>query len=174
MNAQVVRYTLVTKGDLLAKLFSLTRWGGALKDWGGPHLGERPTVFIALLMPKKTTELMHFDIGIAAQTIQLAATSRGWGCCIIKSFDQAASAELLKIPTEMQIALLLGLGVAKEKRVIAPMPADGSFKYWRDPHGVHYVPKRSLEELIVARYCHRIRASLSLATGKPVTHVHTL
>lgn len=49
----------------------------------------------------------------------------------------------------MEIALLMGLGVAKEKRVIAEMPADGSFTYWRDADGVHHVPKRSLDELIV-------------------------
>jgi nitroreductase len=152
MNAQVLRYILVGKGETLDKLFPLSRWGGALKDWGGPHPGERPTAFIALLLPEKATELMCFDAGIAAQTVQLAATSKGWGCCIIKSFDHAGAAALLKIPAGMQIPLLLGLGVAREKRVIAPMPADGSFKYWRDADGVHHVPKRDLKELVVARY----------------------
>jgi hypothetical protein len=26
---------------------------------------------------------------------------------------------------------------------------NGDFKYWRDPDGVHHVPKRDLDELIV-------------------------
>ena len=48
--------------------------------------------------------------------------------------------------------LVLGLGVAKEKRVVAPMPEGGATAYWRDTEGVHYVPKRSLEDLIIARF----------------------
>jgi nitroreductase len=151
-NAQVLRFTLVSWGETCRKLFSLTRWAGALKDWGGPHPGERPTAFIAILMPENGNHLVCFDVGIAAQTIQLAAASRGWGCCMNQSFDHAAVRELLKIPSGMKVLLVLGLGVAKEIRKIAPMPADGSFVYWRDAQGVHHVPKRSLSELVAARY----------------------
>ena len=56
------------------------------------------------------------------------------------------------MPEGMKIALVLGLGVAKEKRVLAPMPADGSFGYWRDAEGVHHVPKRPLDELVLKRF----------------------
>jgi len=52
----------------------------------------------------------------------------------------------------MKVALVLGLGVAKEKRVVAPMPENGATTYWRDAEGVHHVPKRSLEDLIAARF----------------------
>ncbi|MDR3358676.1 MAG: nitroreductase family protein [Desulfovibrio sp.] len=151
-NAQVLRFTLVSRGETCRKLFSLTRWAGALKDWGGPHPGERPTAFIAILMPGNGNHLVCYDVGIAAQTMQLAAASRGWGCCMIQSFDQTAAPELLNIPSDMKIALVLGFGVAGEIRVVAPMPADASFTYWRDAQGVHHVPKRDLSELVAARY----------------------
>ncbi|MDY3810863.1 nitroreductase family protein [Desulfovibrio sp. PG-178-WT-4] len=151
-NAQELRFILVGPGETCQKLFSLTRWAGALKDWGGPHPGERPTAFIAVLMPESGKELLCYDTGIACQTIQLAATSRGWGCCIIQAFDHKAAPELLGVPEGMKIALVLGLGVAKEKRVLAPMPADGSFGYWRDAEGVHHVPKRPLDELVLKRF----------------------
>lgn len=143
---------LVGPGETCRKLFSLTRWAGALKDWGGPHPGERPTAFIAVLMPENGRELVCYDTGIACQTIQLAAASRGWGCCIIQSFDHKAVPELLGAPDGMKIALVLGLGVAKEKRALAPMPADGSFGYWRDAQGVHHVPKRLLHEIVLKRF----------------------
>ena len=52
----------------------------------------------------------------------------------------------------MKIALVLGLGAAKETRVVANMPESGATTYWRDAEGVHHVPKRSLEDLILARY----------------------
>ncbi|MDR1660679.1 MAG: nitroreductase family protein [Desulfovibrio sp.] len=151
-NAQTLRFTLVSRGETCQRLFSLTRWAGALKDWGGPHPGERPTAFIAILMPESGNHLVCYDVGIAAQTIQLAATSRGWGCCMIQTFDHAAVPELLKIPSGMKVALVLGLGVAREIRRVAPVPADGSLAYWRDAEGVHHVPKRDLSELVAARY----------------------
>ncbi|MDR1777453.1 MAG: nitroreductase family protein [Desulfovibrio sp.] len=151
-NAQTLRFTLVGPGQTCNELFSLTRWAGALKDWGGPHPGERPTAFVVILMPEDAGELVRFDVGIAAQTIHLAANSKGWGCCMIQSFDHVAVPKLLQIPSGMKPALVLGLGVAKEIRKVAPMPADGSFAYWRDEQGVHYVPKRGIAELIAARF----------------------
>ncbi|GHU91914.1 nitroreductase [Deltaproteobacteria bacterium] len=151
-NVQSLRFTLVGPGETCKKLFSLTKWAGALKDWGGPHEGEQPTAFIAVLMPADAGQLVCFDVGIAAQTMQLAACSRGWGCCMIQSFDHSAASALLHVPTGMKIALLIGFGVAKETRVVVPMPADGAFAYWRDAQGVHYVPKRDLKELVAARY----------------------
>ena len=151
-NAQELRFMLVGNGETCQKLFSFTRWAGALKDWGGPHPGERPTGFVVILMPEKGKDLACFDVGIAAQTMQLAATSRGWGCCMIQSFDHQAAPALLNVPQDMKIGLVLGLGVAKETRVVARMPESGATTYWRDAEGVHHVPKRSLEDLILARY----------------------
>ena len=151
-NAQELRFVLVGNGEACQKLFALTRWAGALKDWGGPHPGERPTAFVAILMPQSGKDLACFDVGIAAQTIQLAATSRGWGCCMIQSFDHQAAPALLNVPEDMKIALVLGLGAAKETRVVANLPESGATTYWRDAEGVHHVPKRSLEDLILARY----------------------
>lgn len=151
-NAQELRFISVMQGSTLDCLFPLTRWAGALKDWHGPEQGERPTAFIATLMPEHAGYLICYDVGIACQTIQLAATSRGWGACMIQSFNHAEAAKLLNVPSGLKIALLVGLGVAVEKRVVAAMPADGSFTYWRDEDNVHHVPKRSLAELLVDKY----------------------
>ncbi len=151
-NAQELRFITVNAGETLDRLFSLTRWAGALKDWNGPVPGERPTAFIAVLMPERGGDILCFDAGIACQTIQLAATSRGWGDCIIYSFDRSKTHDLLNVDKAYKIALLIGLGVALEKRVVAPMPPDGSFVYWRDENQVHHVPKRPLAELIAGRF----------------------
>ncbi|MBQ7606573.1 MAG: nitroreductase family protein [Desulfovibrionaceae bacterium] len=149
-NAQVVRFIEVT-GEACEKVFPLTHWAMALKDWKGPAEGERPTAFLALLLPEKADALASVDLGIVAQTIQLAAHSRDLGCCIIKSFELGKMTELLPVPEGYVISLVLGLGVAAEKRVVSDVPEDGSLSYWRDEAGTHYVPKRSLSDLIVAR-----------------------
>jgi len=149
-NAQVLRYALVSSPEKCSELFPHTRWAGALKDWDGPAEGERPTAYIAIFSPKESTALMHMDVGIAAQTIQLAAHTRGIGCCMHASFERPACAALLRVPEEMQIALILALGMAKEERRLAPMPANGDFAYWRDAQGAHHVPKRAVSELVLA------------------------
>ena len=151
-NAQDLRFILVGPGETCTRLFALTRWAGALKDWGGPQPGERPTGFIALLLPAKGNDLHLVDAGIAAQTMQLAAASRGWGCCIMQAFDHQAAPQLLAVPAEYAMTLVLAFGAANEKRVLAPMPTTGNAPYWRDAQGVHYVPKRELKDLALPRY----------------------
>ena len=149
-NAQVLRYVLVSSPEKCAELFPHTRWAGALKDWGGPAEGERPAAYFAILSPDKSTAVMHMDIGIAAQTIQLAAHTRGIGCCMHASFERPACMDLLRVPEGMNIGLILALGMAREERRLAPMPANGDFTYWRDAQSVHHVPKRTVPELVLA------------------------
>lgn len=151
MNAQKLRFMLVTQGDTSDKLFGLVRFAAAIKD-GTPEKGERPTGWIVVLLPQDGGELNFYDVGITCQTVQLAATSLGWGCCMIKSFDVQGVRELLGIDADMKPGLVLALGVAKEKRVIAAIPDDGSCKYWRDEDRVHHVPKRTVDDLVCARF----------------------
>ncbi len=147
-NAQVLRYVAAQSKNACDAIFPHTRWAGILK-WDGPIAGERPTGYIAILSPEKSTKLVHMDVGIAAQTIQLAAQSKGIGCCMHASFNPKECAEIFEVPEGMEIALLLGLGIEKERRLVAEMPDDGSFAYWRDDEGVHYVPKRPLNEVLL-------------------------
>lgn len=149
-NAQELRFITISSASLCNELCARVKWASALQGWNGPGSGEKPTAFIALLGPAKAGELVYIDAGIASQTIQLAASSRGWGCCILYSFERPDTARLLAIPDDLKLLLLLALGEAGEKRVIDSMPKDGSFNYWRDVEGVHHVPKRELEELIIA------------------------
>ncbi|MBQ9537014.1 MAG: nitroreductase family protein [Desulfovibrionaceae bacterium] len=150
-NAQQLRFIEVL-GKTCKELFPLTHWAMALKDWGGPAEGERPTAFLGLLIPKNPAPTTYIDCGICAQTIQLAAHSRGYGCCIIKSFEQNQAQSLLQVPSDLQLELLLGLGVASEERKVVDVPESGSLNYFRDANNVHYVPKRAREELIIARF----------------------
>lgn len=151
-NQQALRYSLIEKGPVCDALFAKTVWAAALKDWGGPHPGERPTAFIVMSQPADAGQLTWVDLGIAAQTIQLAATSRAWGCCILASFDADACRTLCRIPENLAPRLVLGLGKAAETRKIAPVPADGKLAYWRDAAGVHHVPKLSLDQLVIGRF----------------------
>lgn len=151
-NAQQLRYSLVGPGETCRRLFGMTKWAAALKDWGGPFPGERPTGFIVMSMPKNAGDLVWLDTGIAAQTIQLAASSRDWGCCMIASFDHSGVSELVQLPDDLRPTLVLGLGVAKEVRRVTDVPESGALGYWRDAEQVHYVPKLALDKLILNRF----------------------
>lgn len=150
-NAQQIRFIEVLS-ETSQKLFPLTVWAAALAGWKGPHEGERPTAFLGLLIPKNANSLTWVDLGIVSQTIQLAAHSRGFGCCIIRSFNQKESRELLGVPEDYELALVLGLGVACEERKVVSVASNGSLNYYRDEKGVHYVPKRSREELVIRTF----------------------
>jgi hypothetical protein len=62
--------------------------------------------------------------------------------------SQAKLMELLGIPDQYQIINVIALGKPIEKVVIDEIK-DGDFKYWRDENGVHHVPKRTVDELIL-------------------------
>ena len=151
-NAQILRFITVSGGKVCDELFALCKFAGALKGWDGPAKGERPTGFIAILMPASGGNLACYDTGIACLAMQLGATSRGLGCCIVQSFNKTRAESLLQTPENMQIALVCAFGAAVEKRVVDVPGPDGSLAYWRDDAKVHHVPKLSLSELIVGRF----------------------
>ena len=151
-NAQVLRYAVVATPEGCAALFPLLKWAGYYHDWVGPEAGERPAGYIVLLGEAgKREQVTSIDAGIAAQTIQLAAASRGIGSCIFMTFNPRDVGRMLELPDGVAPLLVLALGMEKEVRCIESMPADGSVKYWRDEQGVHHVPKRSLEEVVIVR-----------------------
>jgi hypothetical protein len=57
--------------------------------------------------------------------------------------------ELLKIPATLDILLVIALGKPKETVILEEVGHDGGIKYWRDDQGVHHVPKRRLEDIIL-------------------------
>lgn len=148
-NAQVLRFVSVSGPALCDELFSHTRWGGALKEGGSPPEGQRPTGYIGILWPQGSTALVHIDAGIAAQTMQLAAKTKGWGCCMHASFDRGHCPRIMQVPEGMEMGLILALGQCNEVCTIETLPADGSVNYWRDADLGHHVPKRALADILV-------------------------
>jgi nitroreductase len=88
------------------------------------------------------------DDGIAAQSMLLTAVEQEFGGCIIGSVQREKLRDLLEIPDNYKIIQVLALGKPAEKVVIDEVAA-GDIKYYRDKNGIHHVPKRSLDELII-------------------------
>ena len=152
-NLQPLKYILSCQPRINAEIFSCLAWAAYLKDWPGPGPGERPSAFIVILGDTNISKEFGVDHGIAGQSILLGAREKGLAGCMLASINRKELRKILNIEAHFKILLVLAIGKPKEEIVIETVGPDGSIRYWRDAEGVHHVPKRPLQELIVA--CHR-------------------
>jgi nitroreductase len=148
-NLQPLKYIICSDPELNARVFPTTMWAGYLKDWPGPEEGERPAAYIVILGDTEISKGFGCDHGIAAQSIMLGAAEKGLGGCMIGSIDRETLREVLDIPARYDILLILALGYPKETVVLEDVGPDGDIKYYRDSAGVHHVPKRTMDEIMV-------------------------
>lgn len=148
-NLQPLKYLLANDRKKNEDIFSCLAWAGYLKDWPGPAPGERPAAYLVILGDKEISQDFGCDHGIAAQSILLGAREKGLAGCMIGSIQRERLRELLKLPERYDLLLVIALGKPKEEVVLEEVPLGGSIKYWRDEQGVHHVPKRRLEEIIL-------------------------
>jgi nitroreductase len=148
-NLQPLKYILSNEPEKNAKIFACLAWAGYIKNWPGPGEGERPSAYVVVLGDTHIAKSFGCDHGIACQNILLGAVEKGFGGCIIGSINRDRLREGLKIPDHLEILLVVALGKPKETVVIETVGPDGDIKYWRDSQGVHHVPKRSLEDIII-------------------------
>jgi nitroreductase len=150
-NRQPLKYFLSCDAETNAMIQPLTGWAGSLPQLHLPPVGHRPTAFIVILVDQTITpEIRHADrdVGIAAQTMLLGAAELGLSGCMIGSFKPELKAAL-DLPEHLEIALVVAFGKGEER--IEIVDAGESVKYYRDEAGTHFVPKRTLAELIVER-----------------------
>jgi nitroreductase len=149
-NAQPLKYFLSNERNLNEQIFSTLAWAGHLKEWPGPEKGERPSAYIVVLLDHQISDNFFCDDGIAMQNILLGAVEKGLGGCMLRSINKSRLSAILHLPYQFEIIDVVALGKPVETVVITNVGENGDFRYYRDVNGVHYVPKRSLEELIVS------------------------
>jgi nitroreductase len=150
-NRQPLRFILCNAPADNEAVFACLKWAAYLKDWDGPAPSERPAAYIVVVNAARGWDMAKVDLGIAAQTILLGAVEKGLGGCMLGSIDRERLQAHLGLDPSLEICLVLALGKPAEDVRIVDVPADGSIRYWRDEAGVHNVPKRSVEELILGR-----------------------
>ncbi|NLZ17366.1 MAG: nitroreductase [Desulfobulbaceae bacterium] len=151
-NAQVLQYMPVLEPALCERIFHNLTWAGYLTAWSGPEPGERPPGYIICLANRDwqkgpDTEL-YCDVGIASQSMLLAAAEKGVFGCRIGAFKPTLHAQL-QLEERHRIFLVLALGYPAEEVVLEDVGAEGDIRYWRDEERVHHVPKRSLQDVML-------------------------
>ena len=148
-NLQPLKYILSCEPQKNALIFPHLGWAGYLKDWSGPVEGERPSAYIIILGDAEVTISFGCDHGIAAQSILLGAAEKDLGGCIIGTVQRQQLQKALNISSRYEVLLVLALGKSREKIVLEAVGPNGNIEYWRDSEGVHHVPKRPLDEIII-------------------------
>ena len=151
-NGQPWQYMPINTPELCAKVFPYLGWAGYLTDWKGPVEGERPSAYILCLLNKQwlkgSESEAQFDLGVATQNLLLGAMEKRIGGCRIGAFNPQL-ASLFVMPDHLQLSLVIALGKPRETVILEECKNDEDIRYWRDEHGIHHVPKRTLESCLV-------------------------
>jgi nitroreductase len=148
-NIQGLKFYLSNTDEKNKKIFSTLKWANYIKEWDGPKEGEQPAAYVIILGDTEIHKTIEVDVGIAAQSIMLGAAEIGLGGCMIASIDRISLRKMLNLSDRFQIPLVIALGVPAEQVIIEEMKDDSDVEYWRDSEGIHHVPKRKLEDLII-------------------------
>lgn len=145
MNAQSLRFRLVPSEEA-HRVHPLIKLGAALPEEHLPHPGEEPQGYVVICSARPEDRVVDIDLGIAAQSILLNAVSRGLNGIAILNFNPEALQQALDLP--LKPLCVLGLGKGIERIFLLPVHQGDSLKYFRK-EGVHYVPKLTVEDLLI-------------------------
>jgi nitroreductase len=151
-NRQPLKYILSNDPKTNEKIFPCLSWAAYLKDWPGPSLGERPAAYIVILGDTSIATDFWCDHGISGQSILLGAREKGIAGCFIGAINMPKLREALTIDEKFKIMLVIALGEPAEEIVVENVGPDGDIRYWRNETGLHHVPKRPLDEIILEVY----------------------
>ena len=154
-NLQSLKYILSCDPQTNELIFKRLGWAAYLKDWKGPAEGEKPAAYVVLMGDTSIHKNFFCDHGIACQSMLLGAVEKGLGGCILASINRDELRKDLSIDDKLEILLVLALGRPSEEVKLEYIESGESIKYWRDENGVHRVPKRPLEEIIIQKYDNR-------------------
>lgn len=148
-NKQPLKYGLVASEEANEQVFQTLQWAAYFADWEGPIEGEKPAAYVVILQDKNISPALMGDQGIPVQTLLMAAVEEGYGGCILGNVNRPVLSEFLKLPSHLEIIWVVALGVPNEEIRLVGVEESGDIKYYRDDKEVHYVPKRSLKDVIV-------------------------
>ena len=154
VNMQPLKYILVNTVDGKARVLKQVSFAAKLSTLKLPHRGSEPMAYIVICqdeqISKSETGFLR-DVGIAAQSITLAATELGLGACMLGYFSPDKLRQALELSENLKPQLDISLGKSVEDIRIVDIEEGESTDYYRDEAGIHYVPKRKLDDVIITR-----------------------
>ena len=147
-NTQELEFVAVNNAEKVKQINEAVRFGGVVAEKGRVK-GEGPKAFIAIIVNKEKLDKTYtsINVGIAAQGIVLSAFAQGLGSCMLGAIERDKIKEILEIPENYFLPLVIAIGYSKEKAVTEK--ATGNNLHYRiDETGVLHVPKRGIENVL--------------------------
>lgn len=152
-NWQVLEYLVIDDEELLPLVFSNIRFGVRRRVPEGDMLAEQPQAYIITLINTtleagltRGKHVTFYDIGMASENMMLVAWEHGIGSCPMLWFDPEGLKQVLNIPDNYEIGLVLAMGYPDENPVVDVLGE--STRPWMDEGGERHVPKRGLEDIM--------------------------
>mgnify|MGYP000868391840 FL=1 len=152
VNMQPLKYVTVNTPEGRDKIIGQISFAAKLSELHLPISGTEPMAYIVICQDENISKSgtgYHKDAGIVAQSITLAAAEMGLGACILGYFSPKEMATSLRLTGNLRPLLVIALGKSIEDIRIVEIEEGESTDYYRDENGVHYVPKRRLDDVIV-------------------------
>lgn len=148
-NRQPLKYKLITDIEEASFVFDQLNWAWYLKDWKGPSADEKPAAYILVFLDNNINDNAFIDVGIASQTILLAAIDKGLGGCIVRTVNRYEMNKQFNFPENLNLVQVIAIGEPAQNVEIVDVDTSGSIEYFENEKNVHFVPKRSLTEIII-------------------------
>ncbi len=151
-NLQTIKYKIVLDADELTLINNNIKYAAAHPEWKLPHRGTEPTAFIIICNDEsqnKTSNMDYINLGIAAQTITLAATELDLSGCMIASFNRDKIKKGLLLDDNVNPLLVVSIGKSVESIHVVEINSNEDSTYYRDEKNTHYVPKKKIEDIII-------------------------
>lgn len=145
-NLQPLKYVIVSNQKILKEVFSTLSWAGYIPNYQ-PSDEEMPRAYIIILLDKKIRQNPGHDAGIASMSISMVAYEESLGSCILGAVDREKLRQVLNIPDNLDIVLVVALGYPAENPVVDRM-GEKDIKYRLDEKGILHVPKRNLQDIV--------------------------
>lgn len=145
-NRQPLEFIIVDDSKVCGQTFPLIKLAGYL-EWK-PTVDKQPRAYIVIVVNRALQKpiWIPYDVALASENISLVAWEDGIGSCLVGAFNKGKLVELLKVPDNYDLALLIALGYPAHKSVAEEMDGDNA-AYWRDEDGTFHVPKRPLNKI---------------------------
>jgi nitroreductase len=148
-NQQPLKYLVVTSEEDVNLVESNLKWAKFLENWDGPERSEQPPSYIIMLTDTTLNKQADIDAGIAAQTILLGAVEKQLGGCILRSVNRQAVSKHFNFASNLEIIQVIAIGYPNQKIELTSPDETGSVRYYEGNDGTHYVPKRSIDDVII-------------------------
>lgn len=149
-NGQALKYIVAASPQMVQRILPLVRWAALLPPQErAPAPDQCPTAFIAVLQDGRLPGVDDTNAGLALGSLTAAAWAHGVGSCVMGAIDRPALCALLGVPEGVRLHSMVALGRPAHRSLLEPMQ-NGDTRYTCDAAGDFHVPKRAMEDILLA------------------------